>query len=221
MLKYKKTITSVLDLLAASWSGVNCQRSIAFTFAPWVISNSVTWRRKKHINLHFSEFVGLILSFSSLLSKLSWPQSGHSCRHCAEVPDPPCPWRGHQRHEWVAAGQFWSCCSQLQGAEASTSFHHWRGSWHWGGSVGRAASLRCHCKKGLSTNVQGCDSSPSCRLQQVVLLVVGACEDRLGQRVRHVQCCFLLRVAQTWVRAVLCLYCDQQLPNNKIIIQFI
>ena len=71
ILKYKKTITSVLDLLAASWSGVNCQRSIAFTFAPWVISNSVTCRRKKHIYLHFSEFVGLILSFSSLLSKLS------------------------------------------------------------------------------------------------------------------------------------------------------
>ena len=35
--------TSVLDLLAASCKGVNCQRSIAFTFAPWVISNSVTY----------------------------------------------------------------------------------------------------------------------------------------------------------------------------------
>ena len=34
--------TSVLDLLAASCRGVNCHRSIAFTFAPWVISNSVT-----------------------------------------------------------------------------------------------------------------------------------------------------------------------------------
>ena len=44
---------------------------------------------------------------------------------------------------------------------------------------------------------------PAGSLQQIVLLIVCAGEDGLGERVCHVQGCFLLSVSQTWVRAML------------------
>ena len=44
---------------------------------------------------------------------------------------------------------------------------------------------------------------PAGSLQQIVLLVVGASEDGFGERVGHVQCCFLLGVSQARVGAVL------------------